>query len=153
MKKIVYVSVLVLSTISSSYAQKISADKVPAVVSDAFKAKFPTASDIKWEMEDKAEYEVDFRLNNEKLSANFDTNGKWLETEKKINVSQLPKVVSQTLAKEFAGYSLDEAEKIETADNGINYEVKVKKGEDIYEVNLSSKGEVLKKKVDKDEKD
>jgi hypothetical protein len=153
MKKIIYVSILVLFTMNISYGQKISADKVSAAVSKAFNEKFPKATDVSWEMENKSEYEADFKLNNEKFSASFDLNGKWLETEIEIEVAKLPQVVSQSLVKTYPGFTIKEAEKIETADKGTIYEVKINKDKETFEIQLSSKGDILNKKVEKDEKD
>ena len=47
---------------NTTYAQKISADKVPAAVLSAFKAKFPTATKTSWELENANEYEAGFKL-------------------------------------------------------------------------------------------
>lgn len=47
--------------------------------------------------------------------------------------------------KEFAGFKIEEAEKAESSDKGIFYEVELEKGEMNYEVQLSADGKVLKK--------
>ena len=47
------------------YTQKLTADKVPAPVKQAFAKKFPAATDVKYEMDlkkDKEGYEVQFSL-------------------------------------------------------------------------------------------
>ena len=48
-------------------AQKIATDKVPTVVTSAFKAKFPTAIKTSWEMENANEYEAGYKLNGEEV--------------------------------------------------------------------------------------
>ena len=62
-------------------AQKISADKIPAPLVSAFQGRFPGATKISWEIENGNEYEADFKLHGEEVSASFDNTGKLLETE------------------------------------------------------------------------
>jgi len=143
---------LLLGTITrSTYAQDISADKVPADVSSAFKAKFPKAEKVKWEMENGKDYEAAFKINDAEQSAVFDAGGNWMETETEIKVSELPQAVSQSVAKQFSGYKINEAEKVEKKDGNL-YEVELSKGKEILEVTLSPTGEVTEKKA-KEEND
>lgn len=152
MKKIM---VLLLLTVLMSYtvsAQKISADKVPAAVSSAFKVKFPNVIKVSWEVENANEYEAGFKLNGEEVSANFDKAGKWLETETEIKVSALPATIQSTLNKEFAGFKTNEASKIESLKNGKGFEVEIQKGEETYDVLFSSDGKMVSKTKVKKEK-
>lgn len=144
---------LVAATMSNAAnAQKISADKVPAAVTSAFKTKFPTATKATWEME-KSEYEANFKLNGEEMSANFDNTGKWMETETEIKVSALPTTIQSTLTKDFAGYKINEASKIESEKNGKCYEAEVEKGEETFDFLFSADGKVLSKtKIEEKEK-
>jgi len=142
---------VMLST--TTFAQKISENKIPTAVLVSFKTKFPAAMKTTWEMENKSQYEAEFMLDNTKYSAKFAKSGKWVETETEIKIAELPKEVSQTIAKEFAGFKVEEAEKAETSNNGTVYEVKVKKGKEIYDVMVAASGKTLKKVVEKEEKD
>jgi len=134
------------------YAQKITPDKVPAPVKQAFGNKFPAATEVKYEME-KKDYEITFKDKGVEMSANFDATGKWLETETEIKESDLPKEVSATVAKNFAGFKISEMAKTETPDKGSIYEMDLKKDKGGYEVRFSPKGDVLKKTPLKEEKD
>ena len=141
---------------NAACAQKISADKVPAAVTSAFKAKFPNATKTNWEMENANEYEAGFKLNGEEVSANFDNTGKWLETETEIKVSALPAAVQAALTKDFAGFKIEEASKIESAKDGNCYEAEIEKGEETFDVLFSPDGKMLSKtklEKEKDEKD
>lgn len=63
MKKIIVLLTACLLLSVMSHSQKISADKVPASVKEAFVKKFPAATDVKYEMDlkkDKEGYEVQF---------------------------------------------------------------------------------------------
>ena len=41
----------------------------------------PAATDVKWGKESAKEYEAEFRLNGNNVSANFGSDGAWVETE------------------------------------------------------------------------
>jgi len=153
MKKIIFMLLTAAIMNNAACAQKISADKVPAAVSSAFKTKFPTATKASWEMENKTEFEVNFKLNGEEVSANFDNTGKWLETETEVEVSALPTAIQSTLKKDFAGFKINEASKIESLKNGNCYEAEIEKGEETFDVLLSIDGKVLSKtKLEEKEK-
>ena len=79
------------------------------------------------------------------MSSNFGLDGKWLATETEIKLSELPQAVTTTLSKDYAGYKINEAEKVETPDKGIYYEVALAKGKLKVEVELNTEGKVLKK--------
>jgi hypothetical protein len=79
-------------------------------------------------IEDEKEWEAEFKLEGKEYSANFLTNGTWKETEYEIKKSDIPEAIKQTLAQDFDGYNMEEAELSETAE-GKHYEVAVEKGE------------------------
>ena len=103
MKKFLIVLLCAAFMSISVYAQKISTDKVPAVVASAFKTKFPNATKVNWELENANEYEAEFKLNGEEMSASYDKEGKWMETETEIKISALPAAVQSALKKKFCG--------------------------------------------------
>ena len=155
MKKIIVLLSACMLISLMGYPQKITPDKVPAPVKQAFTKKFPSATDVKYEME-KKDYEINFKDKGVEMSANFDATGKWLETETEIKVTDLPKEVSASVAKNFAGFKISEVAKTETPDKGLIYEMDLKKDKEGFEVQFSVKGDVLKKtplKKEKEEKD
>ena len=125
-------------------AQKISADKVPVAAVNAFKAKFPDASNAKWEMEKKDVYEVNFVAGKEKKSAQFDKSGNWLKTETEIEVSQLPKAVSEAFAKVYPSYTIKEVEQVSSPNYTDAYELEIVRGTAKTEVLLSPEGKLIK---------
>ena len=156
MERIIYLLLTAALMSNAACAQKISADKVPAAVTSAFKAKFPNATKTSWELENANEYEAGFKLNGEEVSANFDNTGKWLETETEIKVSALPAAVQAALTKDFAGFKIEEASKIDSAKNGNCYEAEIEKGEETFDVLFAPDGKMLSKtklEKEKDEKD
>jgi Putative beta-lactamase-inhibitor-like, PepSY-like len=149
-------SILLVAVLLSSltFAQKIQDKDVPVLVVSAFKSKFPLAIKPTWELEKTNEYEVGFKLNNEETSANFDNTGKWLETEVEIKVAALPTAVQTVLRKDFAGFKIDEASKIESMTNGKCFEAEVKKGAETFDLLFTSDGKLISKtKLGKGEKD
>lgn len=150
-KTMVLLSAILLISLMG-YAQKITPDKVPAAVKEAFTKKFPAATAIKYEMEMK-DYEINFKDKGVEKSANFDASGKWLETETEIKESDLPKEVSAAAAKNFDGFKVSEVAKTETPGKGLIYEMDLQKDKEGYEVQFSPKGDVLKKTPLKKEKE
>ena len=107
-------------------ATTIKAIEVPAAIQNAFQQKFPTAKKVKWEKEKSNDYEVSFVLNGKEVSALYSPEGQLKETETEISISELPKAVIDALNKKYPNIRIDEAAKIERADNSIIYETEVK---------------------------
>jgi uncharacterized membrane protein YkoI len=127
------------------YTQKVTPDKVPAAVLQAFTKKFPAATDVKYELK-KNNYDISFRDKGVRVFANYNPGGNWLQTKTAIIESDLPKEVSAAVAKDFAGFKISEVAKIETSDKPLIYEMDLKKDKEGYEAQFSPKGDVLKKK-------
>ena len=144
MKKIVVLMSACLLISFMGYTQKITLEKVPAPVKQAFSTKFPAATDAKYEMK-KKDYAVTFKDKGVGTCANFDPTGKWLETKTSISESDLPQEVSTSVAKDFAGFTISEVAKVETTDKPLIYKIDLKKGDEGYKVQFSPKGDVLKK--------
>ncbi|MCX6285411.1 MAG: PepSY-like domain-containing protein [Bacteroidetes bacterium] len=121
-------------------------------VKQAFVKMFPAATDVKYEMEKDA-FEATFKDKGVEMSANFDAAGKWLETETEIKSADLPKEVTASAAKNFAGFKISEVAKVETPDKGVCYEMDVNNGKEGYEVQISPKGDILNKHPLKKEKE
>jgi len=116
----------------------------PEKAQSAFKAKFPTATQVKWGKESKTEYEAEFKLGNNDVSANFDVAGNWLETETGIAIKDLPKAITDKLATDYKGYKISEAAKIEKKE-GITYEAEVKNGKVKKDLIFTADGKLLSK--------
>jgi len=152
MKTVIILFAAVLFCSASLFSQKLTEDKVPTSVKAAFRAKFPKVITVSWEMEDKKEYEASFKEDKLDVTASFDLSGKWQETESVIDAAKLPKVISDVVSKQFAGYTIKVAEQTVSA-KGTEYELSLLKGTDKKTVVISDKGIVQKKEVEKDEED
>ena len=151
MKKLMLFMLIGLFSISA-IAQKINADKVPASVLDAFKAKFPAAAKAKWSLENPKEYEAEFKLENADQSASFSEDGKWIETEVVISKSQLPQAVINAIDKKYPSCKIEEVEQASSPENNLFYGVTVKLNGKEYDIDLKATGEIIKA-VEVNEKD
>lgn len=118
--------ILVVSILLS--ASTIHATEVPDAVKTAFQQKFPTAKKVKWVKEKNSEYEASFMLDSKEVSATYLPDGKLKEVETEIPVSELPKAVTDAVAKKHPNAKIDEAAKIERSDNSMVYEAELKIG-------------------------
>ncbi|PZX57616.1 putative PepSY-like beta-lactamase-inhibitor [Algoriphagus ratkowskyi] len=153
MKK--YITILSVGVLLSTVAcaQEHSDEKVPEAVKTAFSQKFPAAKKVSWDMESATEWEAEFKLEGNEYSANFLADGTWQETEHEINKADIPEAIKQTLAKDFAGFKIEEAEISETAQGSV-YEVAVEKGEEEWELVFDPNGKLIEKKtIEEDDED
>lgn len=138
MKKILLIVCVSLLTYCSF------AVKPPATVQKAFVLKFANATDVKWSKENAIEYEAEFLMEGIKMSSNYSADGKWLETESQIPVSELPAEVVAEISKLYPDNVIIEADKIERVEKETLYEVVVKTGLKKKEVLLNEKGVIQK---------
>ena len=126
------------------------AQQPPRNVKNNFQTKFISATSIKWNQEEKNEWEAEFKMNGDAMSASFDNTGKWLETEKELKQNQLPAAVQNAFNTQYAGYKMEEASAIEKSDF-TGYELVVKKGNKALEILVTADGKITaKKEADKD---
>lgn len=143
MKKLL-VLIVCLAFVLGVSATNQKDEKIPAAAKTGFAAKFPTAQKVKWSIEKPGEFEAEFTLNGVETSALFDAKGTLLETEAEINAKELPQAVKATLAKDFAGYKLDEIEKVTDMNGTVTYEMEVTKGKEKQEVRFDLAGKIVK---------
>lgn len=122
-KSIMLVAFVVVASLG--FAQKMKSAEVPTVVKDALRKQFPAAQDIKWDKE-KGNYEASFDLNKVDNSVLIDGNGKILEIEVEIEMSELPKGVSEYVKANYKGMTIKEAAKLTDAAGVVTYEAEVK---------------------------
>ncbi|HXA02266.1 MAG TPA: PepSY-like domain-containing protein [Cytophagaceae bacterium] len=123
-------------------AQKIQEKAVPEAVVKAFRTKYPTAKEVKWEKE-KANYEAEFKMKETSMSAVFNPAGNLMETESEISKSMLPKAMLESLAKDYPGYKIEETAKIES-EGKVTYEAEVEKGGKSKDLIFDENGKFLK---------
>jgi hypothetical protein len=131
---------LVFAFISvSAFSQKNPSE----IVKKEFTKKYATAQSVKWDNEEKNEWEAEFTMEGKKMSASFDNSGKWIESETAIAENELPAAVVSTLDKDFQSYKRGHMEIFENAEIKV-FELRLKKGETSIEVMIDNNGKVLK---------
>lgn len=134
MKRIFIIVSLCFCIFNTTNAQN---NKVTPAAEKAFALKFPSAKEVKWEMESKNDYEASFVMDGKKGSANFSGKGEWMETEMGIPQANTPKAVLNGFNKAFAGATIKEVYKIES-----------KEGKNYFEIEYSLKGKTKEAKLD-----
>ena len=134
--------IFLFTTIACS--QKITEKDIPAPVKTAFNNKFPGATDIKWEKENKKELEANFKMNNADVSANFGLDGTWMETETTILSSELPAAVTNAVNTKYPGAVYGRTEKIQKLGGKILYEVNITVNSKKKELELNPDGSTAK---------
>lgn len=147
MKNLMIIIALSLS-IGSACAQKMKEADVPAVVKESFKKAYPTAKVEKWEKEGDM-YEAEFMVGKVEHSANLNASGNIVETEMEIEISALPKAITDYVGKNMVGKKIKEASQITTAEGLNNYEVEVGGTDYIFDAD----GKLLKKEEENEKDD
>jgi len=143
-KSIFMVAVLAISLVAC-------AQNPPKNVAYNFNMKFQNATKVKWDQEEENEWEAEFKMNGDAMSASFDNAGKWLETEKELKKNQLPAAVLNAFNTHYAGYKLGETAEIEKPDFK-GYELGIEKGEETLEILITADGTITSvKKVEEGE--
>lgn len=141
MKRIVVLIILAL-IVGNIFAQEIDQKNVPAVILNSFQVNFPTADDVEWRL-DKGNYRVNFEVNDKDHELRLDDRGKIVKHEQDLYVSEIPKVVLETIRGKVPFFDVEDADKI--YENGkttfeINFEID-DKDHDFW---ISEKGKLLK---------
>jgi len=89
-------------------------------------------------------FEVELESSNDdEIELTFDLEGNLLYTETEINIDELPEAVTTTISTEYPDFKLDDAERLDLATDGVEYEVELEKGKTELEVRLSATGTVI----------
>ncbi|HVT86887.1 MAG TPA: PepSY-like domain-containing protein [Chitinophagaceae bacterium] len=140
MKRMFIVLITAIIAVSSAHSQI----KVTDAAKKAFAAKFPNATNVKWGKENASEYEAEFKLNGQPVSANFKLDGSWVETESSIAVSDLPPAVTNAIKAKYPGTILNKAEKVEMPGGKTVYETVVKVNGKKKEIEINPDGTFVK---------
>lgn len=154
MKKTIGLAVLLLALGAGALAQKEKEESkqeekmeikhlvVPELVKKSFTKDFPGAT-AKWGKENDS-FEANFKYHGKIMSAVYGANGKKMETEIDIKVSELPSDAKAYLAQNYKGQKVKEAAMITRADGEVNYEAEINK----MDVLFSKNGKFIKTSTD-----
>jgi hypothetical protein len=140
--KVIQLLALIFMGTSFVFAQDVPESEVPSVIVNSFKKEFPKARDVEWELKGD-QYNVEFEIGFfSDYEAWFDSSGKLLKYTEEISKSDLPEAVKETIKSQFAGYRIDDAEKI--VENGVEtYEVEIEKKDDERKLVFTKDGTIL----------
>jgi hypothetical protein len=140
MKNLFCLLIVLSLTTFSSFSQK----NPPENVRQEFTKKYASAQSVKWDSEEKNEWEAEFKLDGKNMSACYDDSGKWIDSETEISEKELPAAVLAALNKDFQGYKKVLIEIYESSEIK-GFELELKKGESSLEVIFDIAGKVIKK--------
>jgi hypothetical protein len=126
MKKIVVLAVMFMGAVvfNSGSAQL---RKVPAEVTEAFRAKYPDTKNVEWK-DRLSVFQVSYEMEDTRYTSKFSSKGEWLQTEKEIDEAALPEDVKEGFGKsKFTEWELKTVARIESKDNSIQYRLLVRK--------------------------
>ena len=146
MKNLILVFLVAVFMSTTACAQ--SAKNLPVKVKSSFNQKFPGAQKVKWGKENATEWEAEFTLNNKAYSANFNSNGNWVETEYLINEKEIPAVVVATLSNKYPGCKIKTAEITESAKGNV-FAFELLKGKTKTDVTVNADGTLVVKDKEK----
>ena len=120
------ISLLLVFSLSAVNAQF---RKVPAEVTDAFKAKYTNADHVSWK--DKfSSFQADFKVGENAMKSLFNSKGEWLKTETKFGFENLPADVKDGFKKsKYADMVVSDIMQVEEKEKGPEYRMVVKKGD------------------------
>ncbi len=123
--------------------------KIPSEVTEAFKIKYPDASQVEWK--DKlTNFVAVFKEDGIQYEARFNKKGDWKDTENEIDTDELPETVNEGYNKsKYADeWKIEAAYKIVLPNEKVNYRVLARKS-DLQKKNLlfNSEGRLLKDNV------
>jgi hypothetical protein len=126
MKKIVSLVIIAMAFIITANAQL---RKVPAAVTDAFKAKFSTASQLEWK-DRITNFEATFFLNGVSNTAKFTKEGTMIETTSALDFAQLSAKVKDGFNKsKYADWEVQNVSTFQEKDKAFYYRITVKKND------------------------
>ena len=144
---------LILLTTMFAFSSCKSDGYTPAKnVVSAFKAKYPSAKRVGWEV--KSTYQVaEFYIGTTEAEAWFDNNGKWVMTESDIKYNSLPVVIRNSFESgEYAKWKVEDVDKLERAGMETLYIIEVELGEQEIDLHYLENGTLVKTIMDKDNK-
>ena len=142
----VFLSLFVLLfSVTTAFAQ---VRKIPSEVTEAFKSKYPTATNVEWRYK-LSSFSAVFEEGDQQYEAKFNSKGEWQLTENEIEENDLPEEVREGYEKsKYAEWEMGKVHKIELADGSLQYRIESVKS-DVRKKNLyfNSDGRLIKDRI------
>jgi len=139
---VVFLISLILPT--TAFSQKICSRKVPDKVKQAVHKEFPDAKRIKWTQSNKG-YTAKFKIKKREYLVKSTESGTISEFHKQIAITDVSKMATNCIDKNFKNYEIEQAYKVTQANNTVLYSVKLKKGRSKVLARISIDGQQFSK--------
>jgi hypothetical protein len=123
--------------------QKLDPSNVPGKVKSTFAKLFPGIQKISWERE-AGDYEANFKMDGQSISALFKPDGSFIESELAIKINELPESIREYMKERYKKFPVREASRIIAASGVITYEAGIKGKDIIFDI----RGSFLKEQQD-----
>jgi hypothetical protein len=103
--------------------------KVPSVVTNAFTAQYPTATNVTWK-DNLTNFEAQFDLSGNHTVAKFKSGGEWIETQKDLTFDGLSAAVRDGFNKsKFNDWPKEEIKEIAQKNKATVYRIYIRKAD------------------------
>lgn len=133
MKQLLIITCCLLIFAVIGCSQKLKAKNLPLVVKTAFDKAYGKPGTVKWDKEDKDNYEASFTLRGKEISVVYSGDGTLLETESEIDTGELPSPVKEYINSHYKNARISEAAKIVKKDGKVIYEAEVNKKDLLFD--------------------
>lgn len=149
--KTTLITAIIMLTSMFAFSSCKSDNYVPAKeIVKAFKAKYPTAKRVEWEVKNTFQV-AEFHLGTIEAEAWFDNNGTWVMTESDIPFRSLPAVIRNSFeTSEYAKWKVEDVDKLERAGMETIYIIEVELGEQEVDLHYLENGTLVKAVQDKE---
>ena len=133
-----FCSLLILLSCNS-----VAQDKIPDAVKESFKEKYPGENDPDWRVDKNGYFESHFKKEKKHYRADFDSSGKWIETERNIEKKDLPKPIKQVLKAKYEDVKIYEIEEVTHHSKGKFYDVELKIDGHKKDIEFTEDGKII----------
>jgi hypothetical protein len=119
--------------------------KIPAEVTDSFKAQYANASQVTWS-DNLTNFQATFKLGNDNVRAYYNSKGEFIKSEKNITFNELPVEVKDGFKKsKYAEWTVKDIRYVAEKGKQTQYRLQVIRNNDIIRKNLifSTTGQML----------
>lgn len=136
--------------VSMFLAEWCYAEDVPDVVKESFAKHYPDTKVDKWELDDHGYWEAKFEINDLMFRADFLKDGAWHETERNVELLEVPHAIRKLIAENFPDRELNEIEWVDSAGKGLFYDLEFKQEGPNMDVVCAPDGTILQIENQKD---
>jgi len=140
--------ILLIVFLAAAIGTQAQIRSIPAVTTEAFKAKYPNATNVSWK-DNMFAVTAAFEQGGTRYKATYNNKGEWQKTQHSIKQSDLPAAVTDGLKKsKYADWKMGDVTLLELPGDKTQYVVNVVKS-DLNKKNLlfSSEGQLLKDSI------